>query len=149
MIFSPEMDNAKKYGYTFENKVVFKDYVEFLYSLRLNYDKSNPMNFIAKILLNSLYGRFGMDDNFTNITIIDKDFYPDFENKHLDNIVEKIDLWDYLLVFYHSQGEQDDGIHNVSIAIAAAITAYSRIHMTQFKIILKLIYIIQIQIVSI
>jgi len=91
------------------------------------------MNFIAKILLNSLYGRFGMDDNFTNITIIDKDFYPDFENKQIDNIVDKIDLGNYLLVFYHSQNEQDKGIHNVSISIAAAITAYSRIHMSQFK----------------
>jgi len=60
----------------------------------LNYNKSNPLNFIAKILLNSLYGRFGMNDNFANITIIDKDLYPDFENKYLDNIVDKIDLGD-------------------------------------------------------
>jgi hypothetical protein len=99
----------------------------------LNYNKSNPLNFIAKILLNSLYGRFGMDDNFAKITIIDKDFYPDFENKYLDNIVDKIDLGDYLLIFYLSPSEEDSEIHNVSIAIAAAITAYYRIHMTQFK----------------
>ena len=141
IIFSPEMDNAKKYGYkfeilwgyTFEQKIIFKEYVDFLYSLRLNYNNSNPLNFIAKILLNSLYGRFGMNDNFANITIIDKDFYPDFENKYLDNIVDKIDLGDYLLIFYQSPCEQDSEIHNVSIAIAAAITAYSRIHMSQFK----------------
>jgi hypothetical protein len=74
-----------------------------------------------------------MDDNFAKITIIDKDFYPDFENKYLDNIVDKIDLGDYLLIFYQSPSEQDSEIHNVSIAIAASITAYSRIHMTQFK----------------
>jgi hypothetical protein len=73
-----------------------------------------------------------MNDNFTNISIIDKDFYPDFENKYLDNIVDKIDLGEHLLVFYNSE-ESDEEIHNVSIAIAAAITAYSRIHMTQFK----------------
>jgi DNA polymerase type B, organellar and viral len=54
-----------------------------------------PMNFITKILLNSLYGRFGMDDNFTNINIIHKDFLPDFENKYLDNIIDKIKLGDY------------------------------------------------------
>ena len=84
-------------------------------------------------MLNSLYGRFGMNDNFANITIIDKDLYPDFENKYLDNIVDKIDLGDWLLIFYQSPCEQDNEIHNVSIAIAAAITAYSRIHMSQFK----------------
>jgi hypothetical protein len=44
--------------------------------LRLNYSKEDPLNFIAKILLNSLYGRFGMDDNFLDIKIFDnlKDF---------------------------------------------------------------------------
>jgi len=39
--------------------------------------------------------------------------------------------------------------HNVSIPIAAAITVYARIHMSQFKIILINIYIILIQIASI
>jgi hypothetical protein len=29
------------------------------------------MNFIAKLLLNSLYGRFGMNDAFPDITVFD------------------------------------------------------------------------------
>jgi DNA polymerase elongation subunit (family B) len=116
----------------FLKKIIFKEYIEFLYSLRLNYPKTDPLNFIAKILMNSLYGRFGMDDSFSNISIIDKDFYPDFENKYLDKIVDKIDLGGNFLIFYESE-ENDEEIHNVSVAIAAAITAYSRIHMTQFK----------------
>jgi hypothetical protein len=45
------------------------------------------MNFIAKILLNSLYGRFGMDDNFANINIIHEDYYPYFENKFIEKLV--------------------------------------------------------------
>jgi len=53
------------------------------------------MNFIAKILLNSLYGRFGMDDNFDNINVIHKDYYSDFENKYIDQITEKIELDNY------------------------------------------------------
>ena len=141
MLFSEEMKNAMKYGYqievlwgyTFEKECIFKNYVDYLYNFRLSYPKSNPMNFIAKILLNSLYGRFGMNDNFANITIIDKDFYPDFENKYLDNIVDKIDLGDWLLIFYQSPSEQDNEIHNTNIAIAAAITAYARVHMSKFK----------------
>lgn len=143
IIFSCEMDNAIKYGYkfeilwgyTFEGAYVFKEYVNFLYDLRSKYPKSHPLNFIAKILLNSLYGRFGMDDNFANITIIHKDYFSDFENKYFDNIIDKIELDDYWLVFYASteNSNEDIGTHNVSISIATAITAYSRIHMSQFK----------------
>jgi DNA polymerase family B len=72
--FSEELYNAEKYGYKFEvlwgyifeSDYIFKDFVDNIYILRLNYPKSDPMNYIAKLLLNSLYGRFGMDDNFTN-----------------------------------------------------------------------------------
>jgi DNA polymerase type B, organellar and viral len=107
-----------------------------LYSLRLNYDKSNPLNFIAKILLNSLYGRFGMDDNFTEVNVIHKDYITDFENKFFENIIDVIVLGDYKLVTCKSSEieiENNEVTHNVSIAIAAAITGYSRIHMSQFK----------------
>jgi DNA polymerase type B, organellar and viral len=142
MIFSSEMDNAIKYGYkfnifwgyTFKKENIFKNYVNFLYDLRSQYPSNDPMNFIAKILLNSLYGRFGMDDNFPNIDIIPKDYYPDFENKFFDNIIETIDLGDFKLIKYEAIEEVvNDNTHNISISIAAAITAYSRIHMSQFK----------------
>jgi len=78
MIYSEEMHNAIKYGYKFEilrgyyfdsRDIIFKDYMTELYYLKLDYDKSHPMNFIAKILMNSLYGRFGMDDNFSDTKI--------------------------------------------------------------------------------
>jgi hypothetical protein len=45
--------------------------------------------------MNSLYGRFGMDDFFSEISVIHKDYYSDFENKYFDNILEKIELGDY------------------------------------------------------
>jgi hypothetical protein len=144
MIFSEEMDNAIKYGYqfnilwgyTFKKGFIFKEYVDFLYSLRQQYPKSHPMNFIAKILLNSLYGRFGMDDNFLEVNIIHKDYYSDFENRFLDNILSTEELGDYKLVTHKTIEENinnDEATHNISIGIAAAITAYARIHMSQFK----------------
>ena len=34
----------------------FKDYVEKMYGLRMQYDKSNPMNLIAKLLAPALRG---------------------------------------------------------------------------------------------
>jgi hypothetical protein len=143
IIFSSEMDNAIKYGYkfnilwgyTFEKGAIFKDYVNFLFKFRSDYPSSHPLNYIAKLLLNSLYGRFGMDDNFNKIIIIHKDYLGDFENKFIDNITDKIELDDYIIVFYRASDGviEDKGEHNVSVGIAAAITAYSRIHMSQFK----------------
>lgn len=139
MLFSQEMDNALKYGYeievlwgyTFESEIIFKDYVDFLYNLRSQYDKSNPLNFIAKILMNSLYGRFGMDDNFSNINIIHNDYFSEFENKFFDSITKVTDIDEYKLI--ESKNSENELNHNTSITIAAAITAYSRIHMSQFK----------------
>ena len=142
MLFSGEMDNAIKYGYkfeilwgyTFERKNIFKDYVDFLYNFRLKYPKDDPLNLIAKLLLNSLYGRFGMIDNFNEFNVIHKDYFADFENKFLDNILGTVKLGDYILVEFKNQiEEEDDSTHNVSIGIASAITAYARIHMSQFK----------------
>jgi hypothetical protein len=37
----------------------FKDFVDTLYNLRLQYPKTNPLNYIAKIILNSVFGKFG------------------------------------------------------------------------------------------
>ena len=142
MMFSEELKNAINYGYqievlwgyTFKTDIIFKDYVDFLYNLRCQYPSTHPLNFIAKILLNSLYGRFGMDDNFASINIIPKDYYPDFENKYFDSIIKTTEIDDYILVEYQSiQIESENSIHNTNIAVAAAITAYARIHMTQFK----------------
>lgn len=56
-----------------------KAYVETLYQLRQDYPREHPLNYIAKISLNSLYGRFGMDDNFSIIEIIDSNFRPGIE----------------------------------------------------------------------
>jgi len=139
MLFSEELINAKKYGYKFEilwgylfeKGNIFKDYVNILHNLRKTYPSDDPMNFIAKILLNSLYGRFGMDDNFDNITIIHKDFIKDFEDKFLDLIINRIEVGNYWIIFYSGENTSDN--RNVSVSISAAITAYSRIHMSQFK----------------
>lgn len=69
-ICSAEIDNAIKYGYQFEilrgyqfeTADIFSEYLYRLYNLRLQYSKGTPMNLIAKLLMNSLYGKFGMKD---------------------------------------------------------------------------------------
>jgi DNA polymerase type B, organellar and viral len=56
-------------GYTFEYKIIFKEYIDRMYNLRLQYPKTDPMNLIAKLLMNSLYGKFGMKAEFTRVEI--------------------------------------------------------------------------------
>ena len=66
--FSEEIYNAMTHGYkfkilrgyTFWQGYIFKDYVDFLYNLKVNSDKNSTNYTIAKLLLNSLYGRLGM-----------------------------------------------------------------------------------------
>jgi hypothetical protein len=149
MIFSEEMYNAIKYGYkfevlwgyTFESDLVFDKFVNDLYQIRLEYPKSDPMNYVAKIIMNSSYGRFGMDDSFISSSIMSKEDYYKFEELDKDNsILDVIDLDDNLIVQSKNPKVEldtslDNGneVHNVNISIAAAITAYGRIHMSQFK----------------
>jgi hypothetical protein len=81
-----------------------------------------------------------MLDTFPDITILDIDAFQDFEKDHTEDIIDIIDLGEKVLVKHRSFQKHVntmlDGYketHNVSIAIASAITAYARIHMTQFK----------------
>jgi hypothetical protein len=148
MLFSEEMDNALKFGYkfkilwgyTFDKGYIFKEFIDILYDLRINYPKTDPMNFIAKLLMNSLYGRFGMSDNFNEVTIIDESKYKSFENKHIDTITSVMQLNKKYLITLEKEKDYlnvllDNGSinHNINIAIASAVTAYSRIYMSQFK----------------
>ena len=149
MIFSGELDNALKFGYKFEilwgyifkSKNLFKGYVNALYDFRLKSPKSNPLNYIAKILLNSLYGRFGMIENFPDIKIFDdfKEFKSFFE-AYSDDIINFVELGEKILVKFRSENKDPQTMlygnletHNISIGIASAITAYARIHMSRFK----------------
>jgi len=48
-------------GYTFKQDIIFADYVKFLYEMKVHSEKNSPDYIIAKLLLNSLYGRIGMN----------------------------------------------------------------------------------------
>jgi hypothetical protein len=79
----------------------------------------------------------GMDDNFSDINIVHKDYIGDFENKFFDLITSRTKLDEhYLIEIKKSEGileNDENSTHNINVGIAAAITAYSRIHMSQFK----------------
>lgn len=145
MIFSEEMYNAEdlgykfkiKSGYLFKKANLFKDFIKDLYDMRLSYPKSDPMNYIAKLAMNSLYGRWGMKDSFSRLMCIDKNLF----NTHSifkENICQITELGNRLLIEVENDYTDillDNGSisKNVSLPISAAISAYSRIHMSQYK----------------
>lgn len=153
-IFSDEMNNAMKYGYTFdiikgyefEKGYIFKEYVDKMYSLRMEYPKGHPMNLIAKLLMNSLYGKFGMRLESTIINIYDSTNETELElfNTMIDAFDINVKNWIKLDNFYitvrknlipYSHNESEDFYYgiDVNVAIAAAITGGARIWMSLFK----------------
>jgi len=94
------------------------------------------MKYKNKIFINSLYGRFGMKEINEEIVIIKKRELDNFILK--DNIKEIIDFGKQLLLKIENTPalaeKTDDNIIQITkISIAAAVTAYARIHMSQFK----------------
>ena len=151
-IFSAEMDNAIKFGYTFEilkgyqfkKGFIFKEYISNMYNLRLQYPKSDPMNLIAKLLMNSLYGKFGMKSETTKVEIVSNKDLTKYLDKFNTSIADIIYLEDHVVLIINtnefkpcsdSPFTEMDLIHKMdtNVAIASAISAYARIHMSQFK----------------
>jgi hypothetical protein len=144
--FSEEIYNAMKFGYkfeilrgyTFERKNIFKSYIADLYKIKKASNKNEPMYLISKLLMNSLYGRFGMNQFLINHSIIDEIKL----NYYIDNfsISEIIPLKNNkLIISYFDINELENimltykSYSNISISIASAISAYARIHMSKFK----------------
>jgi hypothetical protein len=154
MLYSKEIENARKYGYDIqvlrgyyftEKAYLFKDYIKQLYEFRLTYDKSHPMNLIAKLLMNSLYGRFGMDFSLENTTIVNNIEINDMLNSK-NNIngniidVEPLGKNNFIVTrdqpFYANINDKMSSLshhHNINVGVAAAITALARIYMSKFK----------------
>jgi DNA polymerase type B, organellar and viral len=146
------MDNAVKYGYTFEiikgyqfeQGDLFSGYVNKMYGLRNEYVKGHPMNLIAKLLLNSLYGKFGMKVESTTVDIFNLNRDKDkLALKKLletvgESIQDHIELGENQYLFVRntlSNILEEDSYHgtDVNIAIASTVTAGARIQMSYFK----------------
>jgi len=154
-ICSTEMDNAVKFGYTFEiikgyqfeTGDLFSKFVNTLYEMRQEHPKGHPLNQIAKLMLNSLYGKFGMRNESTRI-----DIYA--INTEADKVYfkELLDIWgttvkDFVLLDNQiivvrdatldlkNNPENVDTYHGTetNIAIASAVTSEARILMSAFK----------------
>lgn len=123
-------------GYLFEKKSSpFEGFISNLYESRLEAKKAGDeaMTYIYKILMNSLYGRFGMNPESTVTEICNQKKYE--ELMKMDNFQSAEKLTDhYYIVNYISNSSfaDDDDWKSPkmsAVQLAAAITACARIHM--------------------
>jgi len=132
-------------GFLFRQDYLFVDYVETLYKLRVSNPKNTPLNIIAKLLLNSLYGRFGMNPDKANHKIVgdklEKDkIFIDNEIKSIIDFGNGKELISYIPKKVNDKELLDllnDDANNsnmlINVAISSAITGLSRIFMSYFK----------------
>lgn len=134
-------------GYSYTSEFLFNDYVTDLYKIKR--ESIGPVRFIAKLLLNTLYGVFGRRMETTEVVVIDEeeeDFYlvtksvltsNPLGNNKLALIVQNNVLPGTLGSFnvtHHTNIPEIPSSVKSNIAIASAITSYARIHMMDFKL---------------
>ena len=123
-------------GYLFEKKESpFKSFIEDLYSSRMEAKKAGdePMTFIYKILMNSLYGRLGMNPESTVTEICDEKKYRELLRKDGFQSADILNK-EYIRVSYTTNShfiddEEWKAPKMSAVQLAAAITACARIHM--------------------
>jgi hypothetical protein len=153
--FSEELKAVKSLGYIiklikgieFSSIDLFTGYVEHFYKIKMNTVGSE--RWISKLLLNCLYGVFGRKQELLetiNIYNHELEKYVCSEIiKHIIPINEKIStliiLKNLNKIFetdlntsYSKTSKHLNKSIKSNVAIAAAITAYARIHMMQFKL---------------
>jgi DNA polymerase type B, organellar and viral len=140
--FSKELIEAAKLGYKykilrgylFDKDFIFEDFIYDLYYFKENSNKDSADYIIYKLLMNSLYGRFGMSPIMDKHLILDSDtakekYYKD-DKLVITNIINLTDNKE--LISFHFLKDYNKNV-NISIPIASAITAYARIYMSKFK----------------
>ncbi len=122
---------------------IFSNFVNDLYNLRIK-NKNNSKNIICKLLMNSLYGRFGMKIFVENTKFIKyKELMKMKENYTLINchpLIESENAEDSLyIVTLRRNPVNNKERYNLSVdtetavQIASAITSYARIYIYPFK----------------
>ena len=156
LFFSEELKAFKQqgykvysiYGYEFSKADLFSKYVNTIYNLKAN--SSGAKREFIKLLLNGLYGYFGRDINTVTTSFITNPEYQKLSGTN--HILEVIPITDQLaIILYETLPDKDLCIQNKqsynkimnittlknpiysNVAIASAITSYSRIHIIFFK----------------
>lgn len=146
--FTEELRYAIKYGYNvklihgynFRRGRPFDAYIDNWYGIKCTASKDSVLYFISKLFLNSLYGRFGMNTQCITTKIIDADQLDALMDKnvidnisHLDGDKIMIDILDPSIDYDSDMSKNNFRQSKSNVAIASAITAYSRININGYK----------------
>lgn len=161
--FSEELKVAKTLGYTFKilrgvsysKKKMFVDIIDNLYNIRIQYSKSSPINVILKLLMNSLYGRFGMKSFLPTTQLVNENEYNEIQAIY--DVLDQTVLNEKILVVYIKKPvlkklnlllklgllsekrynllkkESENKLFFTPIQLASAITSYARIIIYKYK----------------
>lgn len=145
--FSEELKYAQTLGYKVEvlyrgyefdrNKEVFSKFVEHFYNIKR--DATDPVQrMIAKQILNSQYGRFGMSQTSTEIRILTneraKTILIEEPQTEQEAILSPDAFKNGDRALYRIERAQEERLERfANIAIASAVTAYSRIEIDKYK----------------
>lgn len=99
---------------------IFKDYILELYKIRENSSKDTVDNVLAKLLMNSLYGRFGIRRDRENVAI-------DYGQEGVEPVAEIECAGGDIIRLVKEPAYLDKSFSNV--AISAWVTSLARIHM--------------------
>lgn len=126
----------KVFSYVIYKKALcLKKYSDYFYYMKQNATNKSDYE-IAKLFMNSLYGRFGMrhykEDilDFTNIPDME-DFQPDyFTDINPDGKSSVFYKWGD--IFVRSYAVENEHVNNTNIALAGAVTAYARMLLSEY-----------------
>lgn len=118
-------------GYLFEKKNIFKSYIEDLYLMKASSNSDDPKYFIAKLLMNSIYGRFGLNPDEKEVVIV-SDGESEAYISSKKNVIATPLLSGKVMLSFDQNNLDDFSLNNISVPISAAIASYSRITMNKF-----------------
>ena len=108
----------------YSREKIFSNFIDTFYSERLKYDKKHPNNLFYKLVMNSLYGKFGQRRyEFTRFEMFDD--IIKFGHLDLDIGDEELIRIDYFNYKAYRKDIFYDNPHSFS-AIAAFVTSYAR-----------------------
>jgi len=145
--YSEELKYAKELGYDIlplqgymfeEKETPMGNFVVDMYSQRLEAKKTGDeaMSFVYKTLMNSLYGRFGINPESTTTEVCDRERYDILTQK--ENLIfgNKLSEQYYIVSYHKNTVDADDSEWDPprisAVQLAAAITACARIHMYKY-----------------
>lgn len=118
-------------GYLFEGNDLFSNYVNRLNQIKESSEPNSSMYTIAKFILNTVYGKFGMKPELlVHEVILTKNISDKIDLIGLENVAKTTEIGKKTLISYFDKFPK---VPFINVAIALAVTANARIYMSDFK----------------